>query len=50
MPNTKLKLKLRKNKKIKEVILKLGSFDDKIVATRSDLINNSLFLGQSNLD
>ena len=37
-PNTKVKLKLRKNKKIKEVILKLGSFDDKIIAQRSDLI------------
>ena len=38
MPGTKVKLKLRKNKKIEDVILKLGSFDDKIIAQQSDLI------------
>ena len=38
MPDTRVKLKLRKNKKIEEVILKLGSFDDKIIARQSNLI------------
>ena len=42
-PNTKVKLKLRKNKKIKEVILKLGSFDDKITAEQSDLIKKQKY-------
>ena len=43
MPGTKVKLKLRKNKKIKDVILKLGSFDDKITAQQSDLIKKQKY-------
>ena len=50
MPGTKVKLKLRKNKKIEDVILKLGSFDDKIIAQQSDLIkkNKYCYLGAWN--
>ena len=49
LPSTKVKLKLRKNKKIKEVILKLGSFNDYILEQQSKLIKHGYTKNQADV-